>query len=928
MRKIFYSLVLLVFLFHSPAYCQGNGGNVLQNIISKLKVLSNDRIIEKAYLQFDKPYYAAGDTMYFKAYVTLGEHHKPSNLSGILHVDLISPENIIIHSIMLQLGNGVAWGDFAIPPALGQGYYRVRAYTEYMRNTPQYFFNKIIPIGSASNFTANASEDTHQALKPDLQFFPEGGDLIEGLTSRVAFKAIGTNGMGIGAKGVVIDNTNTQVAEFSSAHLGMGSFYMEPEAGKTYKAKVTFANGMQDTFNLPAADDKGITMMVVDTSDKVFVELRCNKPYFQDNINKELNIVMYDEGILSTVNTKLDSRRLQLAVPKDQFPSGILQISLFSQSGEPLSERLVFLQNKDLLDLGVSSNKTTYAKREKVLMTLNAKEKGQATTGQFSVSVIDDNIVPFNADNETTILSYLLLTSGLRGYVEQPNYYLNKTKQAQADLDVLMLTQGYRRFTWKELLAPPGPAFTYRPESTLSISGSVKKTSGVPVTNKYILLKVANGTTNIKTDAEGKFRLDSLIYPDGTAFELDATGSSRERNETVFHIDKGESEPLITATREPANNGDINQLMSAYLDNARHQMSETGGGALRTGATDQIVNGNDISDETSLSAALRGKLNGVEFRDHSVHLNGVSEPALIVVDGKIIGGKADIDKISPANVESVELLKGASADAFGVYGKSGVLVIKTRPGSPKADLGGQDQAYQYQSDVASNVKESNPDDIKGSNYPSSNLAGPGHADQVVSGEALKNASTLSTGLNGILRGVNFVSGVPYLEGSSVISAGGTSAEPMYIVVDGNPVGRGTIDNINPNTVETVEVLKGSNASIYGTLGGSGVLVITSRQGTQSNNVEQNVRGNFTFTPPGFYKAREFYSPKYDVANGTNSKPDLRSTIYWQPQLTTGKDGIASFEYYNADGTGTYSVIIEGMDSNGNLGRQVYKYQVQ
>jgi TonB-dependent SusC/RagA subfamily outer membrane receptor len=158
----------------------------------------------------------------------------------------------------------------------------------------------------------------------------------------------------------------------------------------------------------------------------------------------------------------------------------------------------------------------------------------------------------------------------------------------------------------------------------------------------------------------------------------------------------------------------------------------------------------------------------------------------------------------------------------------------------------------------------------------------------------------------------------YLTAGTVLSMGGAVSEPMYVVVDGSPF-TGGIDNINPNSVETVEVLKGPNASIYGMQGGAGVMVITTRQ-NDSNSFESNNRsalGSLQFTPKGFYKAREFYSPKYE-----------NTTIFWSPELITNKDGNASFEYYNADGHGTYRLVIEGIDNAGNVGRQVYRYKVE
>ncbi|MBS1526848.1 MAG: TonB-dependent receptor plug domain-containing protein [Bacteroidetes bacterium] len=926
MKKVLL-LIASVFIAHLCAYTQP--GNVLGNVITKLKVLSNDKTIEKAYLQFDKPYYAAGDTMYYKAYVMLGERNNLSKSSGILYVDLIDPDNNIINTEMLQLAGGVAWGDFALPAGLGKGNYRVRAYTRYMLNTPEYFFDKTIPVGSIGNSSANSTTNTTQALKADIQFFPEGGNLMEDMGSKVAFKAVGTNGLGIGVKGAVVDNTNTQVAEFAATHLGMGSFRMIPEAGKTYRAKVTFADGTQSIVDLPAPQAKGIAIAVKDTLDKVFIEIRCNKAYFKDNINKDINLVMYDSGVLSSANAKLDSRDLQLSLAKEQFPSGVLQVTLFSETGEPMSERLVFLKNKDLLNLDITSDKATYKKRGRVQLKLNASEKGMAADGHFSVAVIDENKVPFDESKETTILSYLLLSSELRGYIERPNYYFTaNTDQVHADLDALMLTQGYRRFTWKQLLNNE-TAFTYKPEpAALSISGVVKRTNGTFAEKKDLLLKIDNNTLTGKTDDQGKFHFDNLVFPDGMNFTLQAAGSAKERNQLVFNMDKPAAPPIVVDRNQPGNMEDVNQLMSVYLDNFRQQQDWANGGTNAPGIhADQVVSGSDISNASSLTAALKDHLNGVSFVKGIPYLKGEKDPALLVIDGKISPGNTDLDNISPATVSNVSLLKGANAGAYGVYGKAGVLVINTRSANAGAESAMQSQVPSNRQ-AAESTQNYSYNDIRKGNYRSSNIGGAGHADQVISGDQVKDAPTLSSGLNGLARGVNFVNGVPYLQTAVVLSGGQQVAEPMYVVVDGTPVDR-NIDLIAPISVETVEILKGTNASIYGVVGGAGVIVITTRtQAADQRGTEAVLRpGNLEFSPKGFYKAREFYSPKYEVNLGS-SRPDLRSTIYWQPELATDKDGNASFEYYNADGTGTYRVLIEGIDDKGNIGRQVYRYKVE
>jgi len=818
MKKTLYACALLAAFCYLRAYGQ-NDNSVTDNAVAGLKSLSGNHIIEKAYLHFDKPYYEAGDTMRFKAYVTLGEHYDLSKLSGILHVDLIRPGNVIVRSIKLQIVNGIGWGDFPLAFALNAGNYRVRAYTNYMQNAPEYFFDKTIAIGSAMNTGPTAGALYEQKSRADLQFFPEGGELVGAMVSKVAFKAIGANGLGINVKGIVVDNKNSPVVTFSSSHLGMGTFYLQPEEGKTYKAKVTFADGSQGTFNLPAIQSKGIALAVKDTLGKLSIEIRSNKAYFQENLNKNISLVIYGSGFVNTVNAKLDSRRLSMDIPNSQFPSGVVQATLFSQTGEPLSERLVFLKNSDLIDFTLTSNKNSYSKREKISVSVTAKDKGNAAQGHFSVAVIDESKVPVDENNETTILTYLLLISQLRGYVEQPNYYfLQNNDQTANDLDALMLTQGYRRFTWKKLMDGRDSTFAYAPEKNLQISGTAKNTVGAPVKDMDVMLLTGDRRSSLgeRTDNNGRFKFANLPpIADSTILILQATGSTKSKNSTAFTVDADSLGPAVAEKREPVSKNNANTMM--------------------------------VSNTNS------------------------NKP---------------------------------------------VVEAKNAP-------------YTYRANNNAKVKRAVLDDAEKNNYESANLGGSGHADQVIKGDQIKNSPSLSQGLNGLLRSVYFVNGVPYLQGNMVFSGTNQVAEPMYVVLDGYalPLDKGGLDNINPISVETVELLKGPNASIYGVDGGTGVLVITSRKHMSGATGDTRTLGNLSFKVSGFYVAREFYSPKYDVKQSGN-KPDLRSTILWLPELTTDKDGNASFEYYNSDGKGTYRIVMEGIDDNGNIGRQVYRYKVE
>ena len=339
-------------------------------LVNKLQTFYSTYAPEKAYLQFDKPYYAAGDTIYFKAYVTASEQHQLSEVSGVLHVDLINAENSINQSIKLRLDSGVCWGDFALPDSLPAGNYRVRAYTQWMRNLDEInFFNRSISIGSSikNHATSNIANQSRQALKnkPDIQFFPEGGSIITGIPTKVAFKAIGTNGLGIDVKGTIVDNKNEEICQFASTHLGMGYFFLDPADSNTYRARVTFSDGTQSIFDLPKPETYGISLSVNnDSISTISFIIRASQSYYQANQEKNFLLFIYSSGNVIPYTFKEDATTITLDIKRSLLGTGVATVTLFSDEGEPLCERLLFMQNPPMLNLSIRVDKPVHKKRK------------------------------------------------------------------------------------------------------------------------------------------------------------------------------------------------------------------------------------------------------------------------------------------------------------------------------------------------------------------------------------------------------------------------------------------------------------------------------------------------------------------------------------------------------------------------------------
>ncbi len=872
----------------------------IAKIIASLEKWTATYPQEKVYLQLDRPYYSAGDDIWFKAYVTAGGDHKLSNISGVLNVELINDRDSVKLSEELPIVAGLTWGDFALPDTMKEGSYRVRAYTNWMRNAGEdYFFDERISIVNAVNndvftkahYTYDNGKQKVNAIinyadvdgepyagkqvsyevksgvgtiargrgetddkgnldisfsdaaglkrgrivtsiridkttvtksvpinaasdKADVQFFPEGGNLVYGNESKVAFKAIGPDGWGASIKGMVLDDEGKQAAVFNTSHAGMGVFNFTPQNGKTYKARVTFPDGSENTLPLPAATNSGYTLNI-DNSDpaQISINIKPGSIVTDASAVEGISLVGQSGGVVYYAGkSKPCMKSFTALVPKNKFPTGIAQFTLFSASGEPINERLVFIQKNDQLKLNVISDRQTYQPRQKVKIDLDAEDAaGKPVVGSFSVSVTDETKVPGDETTENGILSNLLLTSDLRGYIENPGYYFTDPNgQTAADLDALMLTQGYHRFEWKQVLSDNFPPVKFQSEKTLEISGHLKNLLGKPVANGRVMLFTNKGgafMVDTVSDKNGNFTFKNLVFKDSVTFVVQARTSKDHKNVEI-DVDRVSQSKTAPGEDTPPLQVNISNDLSGFLKNSKEWYANQLKYGLKTNS---------------------------------------------IVLGEV---KINAKKINPAE-------------------------------------------------------------------NSSNLNGPGNADQVVSGADIATGGCARPAdcLQGRLTGVRFMNGVPYLIGGLKY--------PMEIVVDGLTVDTIIFNNLSASDIASIEVLKNIEyTAVYGGRGANGVLIVTMKRGGADYSVQRYAPGVITYSPKGYYKVRTFYSPQYDDPKTNAEMPDLRPTVFWKPDIVTRDDGRAAFEYFNTDNKGTYKVTIEGIDSKGNLGRRVYRYKVE
>lgn len=528
----------------------------------------------------------------------------------------------------------------------------------------------------------------------DVSFYPEGGALLEGTVGKVAFKALRPDGVPETLSGTLFDNENGKLSDFRTIHQGMGYFICLPEKGKTYYVIVKNERGQSKRYELPPAQNNGYALTCRWNKDKLFVAIK--KPAMVQQ-RDTLYVVAHTRGIVQLV-AQWEPGREFAYFPKEQFPSGVLHILLIDHARRPLSERLVFVDNNDQAQSEFHSDQENYARRSLVNIRIKlTDQENNPLTGNFSAAVTDDREV--RPDTTTNILTSLLLTSDLRGKIENPAWYFKKGLQYAADLDLLMLTQGWRRYRVPEVLSGkfsrPSAYIEIGPE----ISGTVKTLFGEkPAGNIEVTALSLKGNyfETTLTDSLGRFYFRSAELPDSTQYIIHAVpkmkskrleltvnedhfpkrtlpplppvqmpkdilinyGEKAEQNYTFEHGMRNIflDEITVTASKKPAYKSD-------YYSEPDGRISQ-----------EQIerFHPSDIR-------LLLMQLPGVMVSGNRISIRGQGDP-LLVVDG-VTMDISNLDMVNVYDVAQVDVLKNASSTAvFGSQGGNGVIVIFTKQG--------------------------------------------------------------------------------------------------------------------------------------------------------------------------------------------------------------------------------------------------------
>lgn len=520
-----------------------------KNLLAQDKGSGIKLFFEKVYLHIDRTYYASGDDIWFKAYLVNAQSNYPLNTSNNLYVELINPVNKIITREVIRLDNGIGVGDFKLDDSIAGGSYRIRTYTNWMRNFGTHFiFEKEIQIknipgvNKINSITEKlSSADKKISSRPayKIQFFPEGGSMVEGVPSVIAFKAEDESGNGIDAIGSILSSKGDTVVHFKTSHLGMGSFNFKPEAGVQYKALVQYKNNPLIPADFPAVTPDGFVMKITDAdSSKLLVNIFSNAATLAMHPTGEITIAGKHAGkIFYPQKIFLKNAKASITISKKDFPAGIASIILYDENLRPYCERLVYVKDANPLNVIVSPDKNSYQPKEKVTVNISVTDAEQhPVKANLSLAAIDDGIEKQSTEN---ILSYLMLQSEVKGKIENASEYFNaKNSLRFQQLDLLLRAQGWRTFLWRQI-ADTSIHISYLPEPGITISGKVNRIASnkpLPDMNITLWAKAAKGNKIFmtKTNASGQYYLDGLPLYGSQAIKINSKNAKDKKGGELF----------------------------------------------------------------------------------------------------------------------------------------------------------------------------------------------------------------------------------------------------------------------------------------------------------------------------------------------------------------------------------------------------------
>ena len=493
--------LILSFLLLSLTVVGSYAGGI-EEIRQALEQSSVSQIQEKVFVHTDNQCYFVGDTLWYKAYVVRADNLQPTDMSRILYVELLSPDGLLVERQNIIVSpQGYTCGQFTLRDSLYSGYYELRAYTRWMLNfnvrhhryrrdetwsfynkqmAADYFrvwdglYSRVFPVYSkpeeAGDYDVRSMYQRPKTRIPKqkkedliVSFYPEGGHLIQGVENRVAFEAVNQHGEAADIKGTVTADGMSPI-DVKTEYMGRGSFVVTPSDNRL-KAHFTF-QGKEYKFNLPKAEKRGIAIQFDGN------QLMIRSSQLSPDIEYGLSVLC--RGKLKYFS-RLSPLTSHFSLPLDSLSTGVNNLTIFDEFGQILADRLFFVNHHENDDNIVTAEIVpthTYQPYEKMEIPVQLPSVSEPTV--FSLSIFDTN-TDEPSYNDGNIMTDLLLSSELKGFIAYPNHYFEKDDaEHRRHLDLLMMVQGWRKYNWTEL-SDTARQMRYQPETSMTIEGNVYK---------------------------------------------------------------------------------------------------------------------------------------------------------------------------------------------------------------------------------------------------------------------------------------------------------------------------------------------------------------------------------------------------------------------------------------------------------------------
>ncbi len=709
-------------------------------VLNKLKSYV-DNYPEKVYVKTDKPYYTQGEDIWFTAYLLNGINHQRTNKSNVLHVELINDKDSILSQKLLYTDDISVAGDFKIGNDWKEGNYVLRAYTNYMRNqNKEFIYKREIPIwklkkndslsSTSSIEKSKKRQDTNQeSIIPKLSFYPEGGYMVNGIPSKIAVRAMDQFNNDIEIKGLIKDSEENIISVFQTLKFGLGFTTITPKPNTNYYASIKI-NNQEVTYPIPNALRQGYNLSLINNGEEINIVVTANTPFGLQNsflVGHQRGKVIYEKFETSSTD------KYALKLITSSLQDGVASFTLFDNNGKPVCERLIFIDNPlNTVTTTVKNNNTFYKTRDKVVLNIDVKNNNNdLLASNLSVSITDFEVVE-NSSFQNNIKTYLLLNSDLKGTIKNPEYFFEKEDDSKRQflLDLVMLTNGWRRFTWNGLLNNNSSnELLYKPEKGISFFGHTtalnKTQTKVSAATRFTLWGNPSIQEQKKSNKDGEFSFGPYVLFDSVPGFIEArlhgfkSVQKNNREVSIFMDNKYYYSPRIdkngllkSISNDSLKKMDFIQqsktiidIDSSYLKSnlleevivtARKQSEREKREEILDSRTDYgfPTNRLDIqklpNSESHNLYQLLNRIPSVRVLNDSVKIRN-GRNAKVLLDGNLVE-LTDISHLTGNEIDFIDILTGADASFYSnagngivaVYSRRGVRVstsnVKRKPG--------------------------------------------------------------------------------------------------------------------------------------------------------------------------------------------------------------------------------------------------------